>query len=224
MHSGSYRARWILAALFVGLAFAARGQEPGIRVVETRPLATEQPAGAATHALRLVLYTFRGGRWQPDAILPAAREAASLLVPCGVAVTGAELRVLEAPPRYRYYATALSRDLVRRLDVPKPAIFFVDETLNRPAFDAEAIGLGNSATRPELANTVWVAHGGRDLPQALAHELVHVLANSGEHSEEPGNLMGEETSAQATRLSPAQCADLRRQGEANGLLKRLRAG
>jgi hypothetical protein len=69
-------------------------------------------------------------------------------------MTGAELRVLEAPHRYRYYATALSRDLVRRLDVPKPAIFFVDETLNRPAFDAEAIGLGNSATRPELANAI----------------------------------------------------------------------
>jgi hypothetical protein len=76
------RARCILAAMFVGLALAARSQEPEIRVVETRPLVTEQPAGPATHALRLVLYTFRGGRWQPDAILPAAREAASLLAPC----------------------------------------------------------------------------------------------------------------------------------------------
>jgi hypothetical protein len=108
--------------------------------------------------------------------------------------------------------------LLQDLQVSKPAIFFVDETLNRPAYDAEAIGLANAATRPELANTVWVAHGARDLPLALAHELAHVLSDSGEHSEEPRNLMRAATSPENTRLSDAQCRRLRERGEANGLL------
>ena len=60
-------------------------------------------------------------------------------------------------------------------------------------------------TRPELADTVWIAHGARDLPLALAHELVHLLSDSGEHSSAPGNLMLPETSPANVRLSGAQC-------------------
>jgi len=213
-----------LVAVLIGLALAARGQEPGdIRIVETRVLAPP-PVPGASHELRLVFYTFRGARWQPETILSAAREAARLLGQCRVGVAGAELRVLDAPRRFHFYATPVARELLRRLDAPKPAVFFVEDTRNRPAFDAEAIGLKNAATRPELANTVWVAYEARDLPQALAHELVHVLSDSGDHSSEPGNLMRDETSAQDTRLSPEQCALLRRQGETHGLLKRLPAG
>lgn len=58
----------------------------------------------------------------------------------------------------------------------------------------------------------------RDLPFALAHELAHVLSDSGEHSEEPRNLMRAATSPENTRLSEAQCRRLRERGAANGLL------
>jgi hypothetical protein len=43
--------------------------------------------------------------------------------------------------------------------------------------------------------------------------------DSGEHSEEPGNLMRDETSAGSTVLSAAQCTRLRDTGRANGLLR-----
>jgi hypothetical protein len=52
----------------------------------------------------------------------------------------------------------------------------------------------------------------------LAHELAHVLMDSGAHSEEPGNLMRDETMPGNTRLSSAQCAKLRETGTASGLL------
>lgn len=65
-----------------------------------------------------------------------------------------------------------------------------------------------------------LAAGARDLPQALTHELVHVLTDSGDHSEEPRNLMRAETSPRNTRLTAAQCERLRSRGEAAGLLTR----
>ena len=207
------------AALLPAAGMAAQAAEPA-RVVETRALSGQElpVAPGATHELRLSLYAFRGSLWTQREIEPAVLEAARLLARCGVALAGAELRLLEAPRRFHFYSTPVARELLQDLQVSKPAIFFVDETLNRPAYDAEAIGLANAATRPELANTVWVAHGARDLPLVLAHELAHVLSDSGEHSEEPRNLMRAATSPENTRLSDAQCRRLRERGEANGLL------
>ena len=210
---------WHLALLLATGAPACAAEE--IRVIETRSL----PAGQAraprpSHGLQLSLYLFRGARWSPEDVAAAALESARLLGQCGVALTSAGLHVVQAPPRFHVYFTPVSRELLRRLPVVKPAVFFVDDTHNTPAFDAEAIGRGNATGRPELADTVWVAHGARDLPLALAHELVHVLSDSGEHSDEPGNLMRNETSPNNTGLTGAQCERLRSRGEANGLLRR----
>ncbi|MDH3288931.1 MAG: hypothetical protein OEP48_14585 [Betaproteobacteria bacterium] len=191
-----------------------------IRVIETRSIPIEQVpvANGASHEFRLSLYTFSGTRWSGEEIEAAALKGAGLLAQCGVALSGAELRVVEAPRRYRSYYTPVSRELLQRIKVHKPAIFFVDDTHNNPAFEAEAIGRKNARTQPELADTVWVAHGARDLPQTLAHELVHVLSNDGGHSNEPGNLMRAHTSWRNTHLTDTQCVRLRSRGEANGLL------
>lgn len=175
----------------------------------------------ATHHLKLYAHTFRGTRWNNDEILTAVVEAAGLLAQCDIAVTSVELRVIEAPQRFHHYDTPVSRELLRNFTTPRPALFFVEDTKNNPAFDAEAIGLANAKPRPELANTVWVAHGARDLSRALAHELVHVLSDSGDHSDEPGNLMRADTSTSNNTLTAAQCDLVRLRGETNGLLKRL---
>jgi hypothetical protein len=108
------------------------------------------------------------------------------------------------------------------MQVQKPAIFFVQDTRNDPAFDAEAIGRSNAAGRPELVDTIWVAYGARDLAHAIAHELVHVLADSGEHSDAPGNLMRDETSPSNIALTAAQCRRVIAHGTANGLLGPLK--
>ena len=168
--------------------------------------------------MTLHVYRFNGTRWRDAEIVEAVPRAAALLAQCGVAVERVELALIEAPPQFRVYYTPVSRELVRRLEPRKPALFFVEDTRNQPAFDAEAIGLSNSARRPELVNTVWVAYGARDVAHAIAHELVHVLSDSGEHSGEAGNLMQIETSPQNTVLSPAQCERIVARGEANGLL------
>lgn len=184
------------------------------------PLAAQPPA---VHELRLSLYYFSGARWSGEEIAHAAQAAGRLLEQCGLRLSPAPPRALDVPRRFHFYSTPDSRELLRRLGPERPAVFFVEDSRNQPAYDAEAIGRANSGSRPELADTVWVTHGARDLPQALAHELLHVLADSGEHSEAPGNLMRAETSRDNVRLSAAQCERARLRGVQNGLLQEIRA-
>ena len=66
---------------------------------------------------------------------------------------------------------------------------------------------------------MWITAAVRDSGIAFAHELAHVLMDSGEHSEEERNLMRDETSPRNKSLSAAQCARLRDEGGANGLLR-----
>jgi hypothetical protein len=211
----------LITLLYAVAAFAAAAADEAIGIAETRELPVGEPGAGASHRLRLSVHVLRGGRWSQEEVAAAVRGAGALLRQCGVALSRAELRVVQAPRRFHFYSTPVSRELLARLPVDKPAVFFVDDTRNDPAFDAEAIGRGNAATRPELADTVWVAYGARDLPHTLAHELVHLLSDSGAHSEAPGNLMRPETSPRNTRLGAGQCERLRSRGQANGLLSRV---
>jgi hypothetical protein len=206
-----------IAVLLLAFAAAAAHAED-IRIAETHGVLLEQPAATSSHQLQLALHIFRGGRWKVEDLVPAVRGAAILIGQCRVALVHADIHVVEAPRRYHFYSTPVSRELLGRMQAPRPAVFFVDDTHNRPAYEAEAIGRGNAVGRLELADTVWIAHGARNLPQALAHELVHVLTDSGDHSREPGNLMRPETSPQNIQLTEQQCARLRARGEAHGLL------
>jgi len=169
-------------------------------------------------SLRLTLVHFEGSRWQEEEIVAATTQASKILEQCAIVSGGLELKRIDVEPRYRVFHTPSSRELARSLNLRTPAIYFVDGTRQNPAFEAEAIGRGNSRSRPELRDTVWVVRGARDLDVVLAHELAHVLMDSGEHSEQPGNLMRDETAPQNTRLTDAQCVRLRERASANGLL------
>lgn len=207
--------RGLLAAL---ACLPALAQEP-ISVMERRAVPIASASQDSTLKLHLTLARLEDTGWSDDRILEAAREAGSILKQCGVALESAELVRIRAPERYRDFLTPVSRELARAVPLPRPVIWFVRDTRQRPAFAAEAIGRGNSRTRPELADTVWVTHATRDLGIALAHELAHVLMDSGGHSDEPGNLMREETSPANTALSSNQCTRLRDTATANGLLQ-----
>jgi hypothetical protein len=217
----------VLALLcLLGLARAALAQPVvPLRLADTWPLAEhELPyAGAtpSTHRLQLDLVSFRDTSWEPDRILRAVRDAAAILAQCGIRLERAELKRFDGgDPSLRYLSTPVARGLVRRLQPIRPAVIFVRDTRHQPSFDAEAFGTGNTATRPELAFTVWITARIRDLPVALAHELAHVLTDSGAHSVEPGNLMRDETAPGNTRLTAEQCAKMVEAGERNGLLQR----
>jgi hypothetical protein len=207
----------VLLVSGVGLA------QPKITLIERHSLPGAElgaPA-AATHRLHLTLVRIEGSGWTRERALVILREAAGILGQCGVAVDRAELQSLAAPD-YLDFSTPVARELSRAHPVARPAVYLVRDTKSRPAFDAEAIGRGNSRSRPELADTVWMTAATRDPGIALAHELTHVLMDSGEHSDEEENLMREETSARNASLTASQCARLRETGSRNGLLERNR--
>ncbi len=158
-------------------------------------------------------------RWPESEIHAALRTTAQILGHCGIRITRVDVLNVTAPETHRYFDTPRSRELARELALPKPAVFFTAGTRQVPAFDAEAIGRGNSRSRPELMDTVWIAQGARDLGIVVAHELTHVLMDSGTHDNTPGNLMAENTTPQNTQLTALQCELLTATGRRNGLLR-----
>lgn len=157
--------------------------------------------------------------WDDAELTAALRTAAKLLAQCQIRMTGAELLRITVPATHRHFDTPRSRELADALALSKPTLYFTAGTRQVPAFDAEAIGRGNSRSRPELTDTVWIARGARDLGLVIAHELAHVLMDSGAHDDSPGNLMAEDTAPQNTQLNTAQCAQMRTTGLRNGLLR-----
>ena len=219
--------KWLKRAIAALLAPAllwpvgASGQRE-IVLVEQRSLAGAELGAteAFTHRLHLTVVNVEGSGWTLERALEALRETAAILGQCGIAVAGAQWLTLFAPPGYLDFSTTAARELARRYPVARPAVYLVRDTRSRPAFDAEAIGRGNSRSRPEIADTVWITAATRDAGIVLAHELAHVLMDSGEHSEEPGNLMRDQTAAGNKALSAAQCERLRETGSGNGLSQR----
>ncbi len=209
--------RWI-AALAGLLITAVSAHEPLPLRIEHRAAIRDLPApAAATQTLELRVINL--DQWPEAEIHAALRSTAQILGQCGIRITRADLLQVIAPETHRYFDNPRSRELARELALPKPVVFFTAGTRQIPAFDAEAIGRDNSRTRPELADTVWIAKGARDLGIVVAHELAHVLMDSGEHDNSPGNLMAESTTPQNTQLTPTQCERLSATGRRNGLLR-----
>lgn len=186
------------------------------------PAAKKAARVKTTHLLHLTAVRVERTGWTEQGAMGVVRGAGRILAQCGVLLERVELVSLAVPPVYMDLATPVSGDLANNYRVARPAVYFVRNTRRSPSFEAEAFGRGNTKTRPELTDTVWITHTARDPGIALAHELAHVLMDSGEHSEEPGNLMRDETSASNTRLTAAQCARLRDTATANGLLKKAK--
>ncbi len=205
--------------LFIATALLAH--PAGAQALTVEPLAVlrelHQPA-AARHQLE-VRVVLLDESWNTDGIKAALHEAARILGQCGIHSTRIDLLRVTAPPAQRYFDSPHSRELLRALDLPKPLVFFTAGARREPAYDAIAFGRGNIGRSRELADTVWIAPGARDLGIVIAHELVHVLMDSGEHVDTPGNLMAEDTAPGNTGLSSAQCGRITTTGSRHGLLR-----
>ncbi len=174
------------------------------------------------HVLQPSLAYFEHTRWNSEKIRAASRQAADILERCGIAMPQVDLHLLRGPEKFRYFLRPTADEFVRDLPLPKPTVYFLRTTLEVEGFEAEAIGRSNSGRWPRLINTVWVTEEIRDSGVGLAHELAHILMDSGKHVEWPRNLMRAETSPENVELTPEQCAQLVRRGLENGLLTSLR--
>ena len=216
------RPTWIALCLIAGwgCSVTANAAVAVPFTIESRQTISDlAPQADSPPELALQLSVANIDRWDAAVVIAALRTAANILAQCQIRIAGAYLLRITVPESHRYFDTPRSRELARALALPKPTLYFTAGTRQMPAFDAEAIGRGNSRTRPELSDTVWIARGARDLGQVIAHELTHVLMDSGAHNHTLGNLMAEQTSPQQTLLTAAQCAQMRSTGARNGLLR-----
>ena len=163
---------------------------------------------AADHTLPLTLFAL-GDSWSSDTIKASVVQAAALLTQCNISVPAVELQRISAADYLMDLSVSNGHTLFSKLRPagqkhPVAIVFARDTTMLDP-YDGEAFGEGNTRRRHWMRDTVWLTHGIRDAGIALAHELFHVLANSGEHSRLAGNLMQESTSGAASTLTKQQC-------------------
>lgn len=223
--------RWCMAAVALAPA-AAFGQahatpdgtidRSSIRVIARQDLplarALEPVAGGRRVGLSLRVAWIQDTPWTLARLAAAIRQAALIFAQCGIEIDRVSVESVTAPEALRHLDSRGGRVLMQAIGPARPTVVLVHDTRNRPAFEAEAFGRGNTRTRPELTDSVWLTAAVRDAGVALAHELVHVLADSGAHSDLPGNLMQPETEPANTALTEAQCTAVIDTGTERGLL------
>jgi hypothetical protein len=159
-------------------------------------------------------------RWPSARIGEALREAYRILAQCDIVPGEVSGYAIRADDYLFDLSTGSARSLLEAVAARQPTVVLARDTRMQQAYLGEAFGLGNTARRPWLANSVWLMQDVDDAGIALAHELYHVLANSGAHVEGEPNLLQPDTRPESTELTPQQCRLAQVTGVANGLLSR----
>jgi hypothetical protein len=147
--------------------------------------------------------------WSNESIQTTLQTAGNILKQCNIEFANVTISQLNVPDYLKDLATGPSKTLISSLQNKDEQnalkVFFARDTRMQTQFDGEAFGRGNTRRRPWLQNSVWLMKGIQDSGVALAHELFHVLSNSGEHTSLPNNLMQTRTSPSQVELLPEQC-------------------
>ena len=158
-------------------------------------------------------------RWTHQRVEQAVQQAYEILAQCSIIAGEVSIHAIEAEDYLRDLSTGSARTLLKAAGTANATVVFARDTRMQAAFDGEAFGLGNTRMRPWLAPSVWLMLGVDDPGVALAHELFHVIANSGEHVEGVANLMQGRTRPESQKLTPDQCRLALANGVANRLLQ-----
>jgi hypothetical protein len=156
-------------------------------------------------------------RWSHQQVEQAVQQAYKILAQCSIIAGEVSIHAVDGEDYLRDLSTGSARTLFQAVGTGQVRVVFARDTRMQAAFDGEAFGLGNTRMRPWLAPSVWLMLGVDDPGVALAHELYHVIANSGEHVEGVANLMQGRTRPESQQLVPDQC----RLAQANGVANRL---
>jgi hypothetical protein len=160
-------------------------------------------------------------QWSTTRVRDALQQAFRILAQCQVVAGNVNGFTIQADDYLLDLSTGSARSLLEAASAQQPTLVFARDTRMRDAYLGEAFGLGNTRRRPWLRNSVWLMRDVDDAGIALAHELYHVLANSGAHIDDRPNLMQPDTHPESTHLTPRQCRLAQDAGIANGLLTRM---
>ena len=157
--------------------------------------------------------------WQHDRVEQSVQSAFQILAQCGIGIGKITIHSINGDDYLRDLSTGGARTLLEAAGSKNINVAFARDTRMLEPFTGEGFGLGNTRARPWLTNSVWLMPDIGDAGKGLAHELFHVIANSGEHVEETGNLMQSRTQPDSLLLTEAQCQQAKTQGVANQLLQ-----
>jgi hypothetical protein len=190
--------------------------------IHKTPLADFEPGLESTGSgFRLALEVLQlDPQWSAEGIAEALREAYRILAQCDIVPGDVLSYAIRADDYMLDLSTGSARSLLEAVAARQPTVVFARDTRMAQAYLGEAFGLSNTERRRWLANSVWLMRDIDDAGIALAHELYHVLANSGAHVESQPNLMQPDTRPQSTDLTPQQCSLAQVMGVENGLLNR----
>lgn len=158
-------------------------------------------------------------RWSQSRIESALRQAYEILKQCAIVAGDVTIQAVDGDDYLRDLSTGSAKTLLEAVGSDRTTVVFARDTRMQDAYDGEAFGLGNTRRRPWLTNSVWLMLDVDDAGIALAHELYHVLANSGDHVEGSANLMQARTKPESLELTAAQCSRARDNGVVNLLLQ-----
>ena len=158
-------------------------------------------------------------RWSRQRIEQAVQQAFVILAQCELVPGEISIHSISADDYLRDLSTGTARTMFEAVGTPRPSVVFARDTLMQAAYLGEAFGLGNTRMRPWLANSVWLMLDIEDAGIALAHELYHVIANSGAHVEGVANLMQPRTRPESLALTAEQCRLAQVNGIGNQLLQ-----
>ena len=161
--------------------------------------------------------------WQTTDIMDTLQKSALILSQCRIGFSDTEVQTVQAPAYLRDLTTGGARTLLDSVRLSgnkrKLTVVFARDTQMSTPFDAEAFGRGNTRNRSWLTDSVWLTLALEDRAIALAHELFHVLVNSGEHSRVEGSLMLSRTSGNNTSLTADECQMARQRALSLGLVE-----
>lgn len=164
-------------------------------------------------------------QWQTSHILQLLEDTESILAQCNIVFKRAVVQRVHSADYLRDLETGSARTLLEAVRSSgadrKLTIVLARDTRMSTPFDAEAFGRGNTRHRPWLSDTVWLTRALQDRQIALAHELFHVLVNSGDHSTTEGSLMLSRTTGSNTYLTPDECYLARERALDQGLADTL---
>lgn len=192
--------------------------------IATRPLASYvvQPSELLNLLLPLQVLIL-DEHWQTSDVTQLLAEAGQILAQCGIAFDASNVMRVEAPEYLSDLETGSAKTLMDAVRQSGPhrklTIVMARDTRMNIEYDAEAFGQGNTRNRPWMTHSVWLTLALEDRAIALAHELFHVLVNSGDHSVAAGSLMLARTTGKNTRLTMEECATARQRGNELGLLR-----
>ena len=173
------------------------------------------------YSLKLSIVRLENSGWDETDVSKLINEVNKIYKQCQIKLVDVRLYAVEVPPRLLDFDALSAHTLVTQVGAPRPTVYMVRDTLRQPAYDGEAFGRKNVHYRTWLRDTVWLTAGIAELGVGLAHELFHVLVNSGTHVSENENLMQARTRPGGIHLNAAQCKLARETGFANGLLFQL---